>query len=240
LKWSNFYVTKNFFSSVTSNFRAYLAEFLGTFVLVAVSLGIAASDNLYGNVGALGLAAGTGLIYVSMVFATVHLSGGHLNPAITLSLWLVKKVNSADMIFYLAAQFLAGFAACLFLIFIFGRSADFSLGFETLKEGFSVQNAVLVEALGTAVLVFAYFATLVDRRGPGSFAPLVLGLVILSFSLFGATISGGFANPAIAVGPAVFSQSYSELSAWIIGPFTGSLFGIIYEFLFVKKPQTRH
>lgn len=223
---------KFFFES----WRSYLAEFLGTFIFVFVSLGAVLTNNLLGEIGVLGIALASGFAYIAMIFATVHLSGGQLNPAITLSLWLVKKLNTQDAFFYILAQFIASFAAAGVLFYVFGKaSLDFSLGAQILGDTISLQKAVVVEAILTSVLIFTYFATMTDRRGPVSFGPFAVGLVVFVSFLVAGPISGGSINPARVLGAAVISKSYSELSIWLVGPFTGSLFGLVYDFLFLKK-----
>ena len=242
-------MTKNILAQIISGWRAYLAEFLGTFVFVFVSLGAVLADSLFGEIGILGIALAAGLAYGAMVFATVGISGGHLNPALSLSLWFAQKLAAVDLIFYTLAQFLAGFAAVLALAYIFSAGAsDFSLG-ATLGQ-VTVQKIAVAEAIFAAILTFVYFATMVDkqslrsspaspdaglRRGPTSFGPLALGFVVIFAILVAGPVSGGVINPARALAPAVISNSYSELLPWIVGPYVGSLFGLVYEFVFLRK-----
>lgn len=240
------------FPLASLNWRAYVAEFLGTFVFIFVSLGAALADLLFGDIGPLGIVTAAGFSYVAMVFATVSVSGGHLNPAISLALWFVGKIGAIDLIFYSLAQFLAGFAAVLSLLYIFSANfGDFTPG-ALLGQGVTLQQIVVAEAIFGAILIFVYFATMVDkqslwssptesvaglRRGPTSFGPIALGLVVMCAILVAAPVSGGIINPAKALAPAVISNSYSELLAWIIGPYVGSLFGLVYEFLFLRKKK---
>ena len=219
-----------------SDWRVYLAEFLGTFVVVLTICGVTLSNIFYGDVGILGIAFASGLVYAAMMFATVHLSGGHLNPAITLALWLTQKIKGATAFFYVFSQLLASFAAAGIIILIFGKNAlEFSLGGPVVSSGVSLENALIVEATLTVILVFVYFATLVDRRGPVSFGPLVVGFVYLVSGIFAISLSGASLNPARALGPAVISRSFDTLMIWIVGPLAGSLFGIVYEFVFLRK-----
>lgn len=221
-----------------SPWRAYLAEFLGTFVFVFVASGAVLSNIFYSEIGTLGVALATGLILSAMIYATVHISGGHLNPAVTVSLWLAQKINGHLAVFYIISQILASFAAAGLVLLIFGStSREFTLGGPVLNESVSGQTALLVEAVLTAVLVFAVFATMVDRRGPVSFGPLVVGLIVVVASLFALPISGAALNPARAIGPEVLSGSYQTLAIWIIGPLAGSLFGLVYEFVFLRKAK---
>lgn len=216
--------------------RAYLAEFLGTFVFVFIASGAVLSNIYYSEIGTLGVALATGLAICSMMYATVHISGGHLNPAVTIALWLAQKIKGNLAVFYIISQILASFAAAAIILLIFGStSREFVLGGPVLAESVSGQTGLVVEAILTAVLVFAVFATLVDRRGPVSFGPLVIGLVVSIASLVALPISGAALNPARAIGPEVLSGSYQALAIWIIGPLAGSLFGLVYDFVFLRK-----
>lgn len=219
-----------------SPWRAYLAEFLGTFVFVLVASGAVLSNIFYSEIGTVGISLATGLAITSMMYATVHISGGHLNPAVTVALWLSQKIKGNMAVFYIIAQILASFAAAGIILLIFGSTGrEFSLGGPIFNEGVSQQTGLIVEAILTAVLVFAVFATMVDRRGPVSFGPLVVGLVVVIASLFALPLSGAALNPARAIGPEVLSGSYQFLAIWIIGPLAGSLFGLIYDFAFLRK-----
>lgn len=219
------------------NWRAYVAEFLGTFVFILVSVGATLAELFFGEIGLLGVALAAGFSYAAMVFATVSISGGHLNPAISLSLWFSKKLAPLDLIFYSLAQFLAGFAAVLTLSYIFSASAgDFAQGL-TLGEGITLQKIVVTEAIFSAILVFVYFATMVARRTAVSFGPIALGFVMIFAILVAGPVSGGVVNPAKALAPAVISGSYGGLLAWIVGPYVGSLFCLVYEFLFSRKKR---
>ena len=218
------------------SWRAYLAEFLGTFILVLVSSWVVLARFLYPDINNLEIALAIGFSYAALIFATIHLSGGFLNPALTLALWLSQKLSGTKTVFFIIFQILASFAAGGVLLLIFGANAlQFGLGGPALGVNVSLQTAVLTEALMTAGLVFVTFATMVDRGGPVSFGPLVLGLILVGETIVALPISGAAFNPARAIGPAVLAKSVDSLAVWIIGPLLGSLFGIVYAFLFLKK-----
>lgn len=219
-----------------ADWRAYLAEFLATFVFVFVVLAAFVVEGISQDLGILGLSLVTGFIYAAMVYFSVHLSGGFLNPAITLALWLVGKISSLKLIFFIIAQLLASLAAALLVGLVFAEAASQALvGISTLGIGVNLSSATLLEAILTGFLVLAVFATMVDRRGPVSFGPLALGLILTSLTAVSLPVSGGFLNISKAFGPAVIANSWETLAVWLIGPLAGSLFGLIYEFLFLKK-----
>lgn len=213
-----------------------MAEFLGTFVFVLIACGSVLVNIFYGEIGPLGIALASGLAIAAMMFVTIHLSGANLNPAVSLALWLSQKLTGTKLIFYTICQILAGFAAAALLVLIFGQeSLKFRLGGPGIGAGVSVQAALIVEAVLTAILVLVIFATVVDKRGPVSFGALAAGLIVVAASIFGSAISGAVLNPARAIGPLVLSGSYNDLAVWLVGPATGSLFGVVYDFLFLGK-----
>lgn len=216
--------------------RVYIAEFLGTFVFVLVASGAALTNIFYGDLGNLGVAMATGLVLTAMMYSTVHISGSHLNPAVTLALWLAQKISGTLAIFYILSQVLASLAAAGAILYIFGDDGrHFSLGGPVLGEGITQGLALLVEAIFTAILVFAFFATMVDRRGPTSFGPLVVGLVVFAASVVAVSLSGAGFNPARALGPLLVANSPAGLGIWIVGPAVGSLAGVVYDWLFLRK-----
>lgn len=216
--------------------RAYVAEFLGTFVFVLVAAGSVLTNIFFIDIGVLAQAIAGGLALGAMIYLTAAISGGHLNPAVTLALWLTRKISMVNAVFYIVSQVLASFAAGGVLLYIFGdRAIRFNLGAPILGVDVGIQTALILEAILTAALIFAVFATVVDKRGPVSFGPLIIGLVATVGGIFAGPITGAALNPARAIGPAVISGSYINLPIWILGPLCGSLFGLVYEFVFLRK-----
>jgi len=229
-------VSFKFFKDWISSWRAYLAEFIGTFVFVFISAGSVLVNIFYGDVGIIGIAFATGMIISALMFSVSKLSGAHFNPAVTLALWLAQKIKGSLAFFYILAQISGGFAAAGVLLWIFGPDArEFSLGGPVLGVGVSTQAAVIIEALLTAILVFVYFAMTVSRNSSVSFSPIAVGAIYTISIFFAGSLTGGAINPAKALGTLVISESYSNLVIWVIGPATGSIFGIIYDFLFLRK-----
>lgn len=221
-----------------NDWRSYLAEFMGTFLFVLISSLVVLTESLYQGIGIIGISLAIGFSYAALVFGTVHLAGGYLNPAVAMGLWLVQKLSGVKTAFYLIAQVLASFAAASVVLLIFGSDGvKYGLGVPSLGLNISITQAVIIEAIFSAGLIFVLFGTMIDRRGPVSFGPLVLGLYLAATSVILMSISGAALNPARALGPAVISQTTNNLVVWIIGPFMGSLFAIVYEFVFLKKAK---
>lgn len=236
-KCSNFFVKLR----KTFNWQAYLAEFIGTFVFVLVSSGAVLSSVFNIDINGSGVAIATGLILTAMVYSTVGISGGHLNPAVTLAMWFAEKISVTNAVFYICVQLLASISASYLLLWIYGqKSIQFILGGPIIGADITAQTAIAIEAILTAALIFAVFATTVDRRGPVSFGPLVIGMVVLASGIFAGPLTGAALNPARAFGPLLVSGTYSSILVWIIGPFSASVLGFVYKYLFIdtfKKGQ---
>ena len=236
LKLSNFVVKYLYLA----NWRAYVAEFLGTFVFVFAAAGSVLSNNLFTDTGVLGVGIATSMALAAMIFATAAISGGHLNPAVTVAMWLTQRIGTTVAAFYVLMQILAGFAAAYLLQYLFGNHAlGFYLGGPVLAVDTTVGAAVILEAVLTGALVFTVFATMVDRRGPVSFGPIAVGLVVLAGSIFAGGITGAALNPARALGPLLVSGRVDSLLVWVIGPLTGSLFGVFYDFVFLRQGKRK-
>lgn len=218
------------------DWRSYLAEFIGTFLFVLISSLAVLAEFLYQGIGVIGISLAIGFSYAALVFTTAHLAGGYLNPAVTMGLWLVQRLSGVKTVFYLVVQVLASFAAAGVIWLIFGSDGvKHALGAPSLGLNISISQAVILEAIFSAGLIFVLFGTMIDRRGPVSFGPLVLGFYLTAVSIILIPTSGAALNPARALGPAVISLDATNLVVWLIGPFTGSLFAFVYEFVFLKK-----
>lgn len=224
---------------VFPSWKALVAEFLGTFVFVFVACGSVLTRNIFDDFGVIGVALATSVILTSLIFATVALSGGHLNPAVTLAAWLTQKVNTTTAVLYILVQVIAGFVAAFLLLFIFGdHGMAFYLGGPVLSADTSVQSGLILEAILTSVLVFVFFATMVDKRGPLSFGPIAVGLVFLAAGIFAGPIEGAALNP-VKVAPLIVSGHTESILVWVVGPLTGSLFGVVYDFLFLRQGKKK-
>lgn len=224
---------------VFPSWRALAAEFLGTFVFVFVACGSVLTRNIFEDFGVVGVALATSVVMSALVFATVALSGGHLNPAVTLAAWLSQKVSSTTAVMFITAQIVAAFAAAFLLLFIFGgQGTAFYLGGPVLSTDTTVQSALILEAVLTAVLVFVFFATMVDKRGPVSFGPIAIGLVFLAAGIFAGPIEGAALNP-VKVAPLIVSGHMESMLVWVVGPLTGALFGLVYELLFLRQSKKK-
>lgn len=223
--------------------RAAVAEFLGPFALVTAGVGaVIATQNLGdgGNLVAVGLAHG--LAIALMIGALGAVSGGHFNPAVTISIFATGNIKLVRAVVYIVAQLLGGIAGAAVLTLIFpalgelGRNnIGVNLGVPALGPDVTQFGGVLLEAIMTFFLVLVAFGTAVDPRGPRAIAPLLIGLTITMDIIFGGRITGAAMNPARAFGPEVVQQDFTNFWIYWIGPIVGGLVAaFLYTFLFLQ------
>jgi aquaporin Z len=205
--------------------RAFVAEFVGTFALIFVGVGSIVADQITkGAVGVTGVALAHGLTIAVMVSATAAISGGHLNPAVTVSLLAVRKIGAAGALGYIVAQVLGAIAAALLLkACVPGPALEaVHLGTPAAGAGVSAGQVILIEAILTFFLVFVIYGTAVDPRAPrlaGLFIGLTVGLDVLA----GGPLTGAAMNPARFLGPALVSGRLADTALYIVGPVAGAL-----------------
>ncbi len=222
-----------------------IAEFIGTFTLIFIGGGSIIADRYLhatsqGGVGLLGIAVAHGLAIGIMVTAIGHVSGGHLNPAVTIGFWVTKRLSTLQSLFYWFAQLLGATAAAYLLTAITPDStwrAD-ALGAITpdLVSDFSRWHGMMLECVLTFFLVFVFFATAVDAKGAfNKIAGFAIGLTMTMDILFGGPFTGGSMNPARTFGPALATHHWSNHGVYWVGPlFGGVLAGVIYDRVFLR------
>ncbi len=213
--------------------KAALAEAVGAFTLIFIGAGaILANEMSRGAVGLPGIALAHGLAIATLVSATGHLSGGHLNPAVTGAFVITGRLPAASGVAYVIAQLIGASLAAFFLSAIFPESVRHAvmLGTPALGQGVTQGTGIMVEAVLTFLLVFTVFGTFVDARGPRAAGGLFIGLVILMDILMGGPLTGAAMNPARAFGPALFSGAWANHWVYWIGPLLGgAVAGLLYH-----------
>lgn len=205
--------------------RPLAAEFLGTFALVFIGGGAVVMDNVTGGgLGLVGVALAHALVLSVMVTATMTISGGHLNPAVTVGLYVAKKIDMKLGGLYIVTQLLAAAVAALFLKGLLPATAGevTAYGAPSVSGSISVVQAIAIEAVLTFFLVCAVFGTAVSPEAPkvGGFG---IGLVLLFDILMGGPLTGAAMNPARAFGPALVAQQWQAQYVYWIGPILGGL-----------------
>ena len=211
------------------NRKALIAEFIGTFTLIFIGIGAIAGNYLNGGqTGLTGIALAHGLAIAVMVSATAAVSGGHLNPAVTIGLFFAKKIDAINSIGYVIAQCLGAIAAA-FLIKLCVPSAALAavnMGTPALGQGISVGMGIITEIVLTFFLVFVVYGTAVDKRAPkvgGLFIGLTVGLDIL----MGGPVSGAAMNPARHLGPALLGGGLENIWLYWLGPIIGGILAAV-------------
>ncbi len=216
--------------------KAAVAELIGTFALIFMGAGSILADAMTGGkVGMTGIALAHGLAIATMVSATGHISGGHLNPAVTGAFVVTGRLPVGSGIVYVVAQLVGASLAAFFLSASFPEAIRKAtmLGTPALAPGLSAGTGIIVEAILTFFLVFAVFGTAVDARGPRAAGGLFIGLVIAMDILAGGALTGGAMNPARAFGPALFAGAWTNHAVYWVGPLLGgAVAGWLYHSVF--------
>ncbi len=199
--------------------RAYLSEAVGTFVLVFVGTGsVIANGYSDGAVTLVGIAVAFGLVVLAMVHALGDVSGAHINPAVTIGLWLAGRIPSTIVVPYIVSQCIGAISASLLLRIIFGT--DYGLG-GTLPSQSTFQ-AFAMEGVTSFILMLVILCVTVGAKEKGITAGLVIGAVVTFDILIAGPISGASMNPARSLGPALVGLNLSSLWIYLLAPCLGA------------------
>ena len=214
---------------MSEQLQAVVAEFVGTFFLVFFGCGaILIDQNLGGVYGLQGIAFAFGLIVIAIVYAIGHVSGAHINPAVTIALACVKKFSWRHVPAYCLAQLLGATLASLALKI--SLAANDTLGM-TIPAG-DLSQSFFIEVIMTAFLLFVVVAVGTDHRAPSQFTAFAVGAVIIVDVLVGGEISGASMNPARSFGPAIVEMNFAHLWIYFAAPITGAILGaLLYTLL---------
>jgi aquaporin Z len=220
-----------------------VAEFIGTFWLVLGGCGSAVLAATFPDVGIglLGVALAFGLTVLTMAYAIGHISGCHLNPAVSVGLLVGGRFKAVDLLPYVVAQVLGAIAAAMTLYFIASGNADFSLSDGLASNGYgehSPGNYTLASCFVTEVVMTFMFLLVIlgatDRRVPAGFAPLAIGLCLTLIHLISIPVTNTSVNPARSTGPALLVGDWATAQLWMfwVAPLIGAaLAGLVYRWL---------
>ncbi len=222
--------------------RAVVAEFVATFALIFIGAG-AVIANANGALDLTGVALAHGLVLAIMVSITAHLSGGVVNPAVAIGLWVTGKLDTVRAGAYILAEMLGALAGAFLLKFLIPASSfEPGGGGAALSPDIVTGKGILIEAVATFFLVFAVFGTAVDDRGPfNKTAGLTIGLVIAFDIMAFGPWTGAAMNPARWFGPAVATGTWDDWWVWVVGPIAGAIVAAVTYwavFLRHKEPAT--
>ncbi len=207
------------------NTRALVAELIGTFTLIFIGVGAIAANQISGGaLGLTGIALAHGLAIAAMVTATGAVSGGHLNPAVTIGLWTAKKIDLTNALGYVAAQCAGAIAAAFLIKQCVPADALTAVGMGTpaLGTNISPTMGLITEIILTFFLVFVVYGSAVDRRAP-KVGGLFIGLTVALDILMGGPISGAAMNPARHLGPALLGGGLQNIWIYWVGPIAGGI-----------------
>lgn len=223
--------------------KKYIAEMMGTMVLVlmgcgtAVSLSCTSADpSLAATV--IGTAIAFGLAVVAMAYTIGEISGCHINPAITLGCALSGRINAKDATMYIIFQVIGAILGSAILWLLTSNSGLIGTGANSCQEGVSILGGLLAEIVFTFVFVLVVLGTTDPEKGAGKFAGLAIGLSLILVHLACIRYTGTSVNPARSIGPALFEGgvALSQLWIFIVGPFIGAILSaIVWRVISGKK-----
>ncbi|MDA0988481.1 MAG: MIP family channel protein [Chloroflexi bacterium] len=223
--------------------RASIAEFIATLCFVFIGVGAVVSAGIFlgddGTVTAgkmLVIAMAHGFAIAIMVAATGRISGAHLNPAVTFSAVITRKIGVTKGGMYVIAQLSGAIVGAFIIKTIIPDALEGGLGTHALGADISVGAGLLTEMVLTFILVFVIFATAVDPRGPGNLAPFAIGMAVMVDIFVGLPLTGASMNPARTVGPALVAGELANNWLYWIGPMAGgAIAAFIYEYVFLRE-----
>lgn len=221
-----------------------IAELIGTFVLVFIGTGTVVSVVLYAQgidsagVLAIGLAFGLAITVMAYVFG--HISGTHINPAVSIAMWATRRLPAVDAIGYIASQLLGATLGSVAVLAVFGTRAavDAGLGATTMGTGIEYWQAILCETIATFLLLLAIMGTAVDRRAPQGMAGVAIGVMAGLCIALELNVTGGSLNPARTFGPYLMNVVAGGANYWwqypiyLVGPIVGALLAaFVYDYV---------
>ena len=229
-----------------SDTQKYLAELIGTFVLVFIGTGAAVIAGK--SLGVLGIAFAFGIAVLVMVYAIGPISGCHINPAITIAMLVNGKIPSKDALVYIVVQCIGAILASALLLMIMTGNPAYSLAADGLGQngygvaspgGYSLVSGLIAEILLTFIFLIVIFGA-TSKAAPAGFAGIAIGLSLTMIHIFGIMVTGVSVNPARSLGPALLvgGTALAQLWLFIIAPIIGAvLAAFVWKFLF-ESPAT--
>ncbi|MDE1833371.1 MAG: aquaporin [Candidatus Micrarchaeota archaeon] len=215
-----------------------MVEAFGTFLLTFIGAGAVIATYALSPAypALLIIAVANGIALALAVTVAMNISGGHINPAVTIGALFAGKISKPDAAVYIVSQLVGAFIGGAFLLALYPAAAGAAVHYGTpgLGQSTGVVNGILFEALMTFFLVFVVFATAIDRRAVkvGGFA---IGLTVMLDVLVGGPFTGAAMNPARAIGPTIASMYFANWYVYWIGPILGAIVAaLIYKYLILK------
>lgn len=233
----------------TTRISKFFAEFFGTMVLVLMGCGSAviAGANGTTGVGLLGISFAFGLSVVAMAYAIGHISGCHINPAITIGMVVAGRMKAAEAVIYIVAQILGAIAGAGILYLIASGKPGYELAVNGLGQNgygtgspqhYSLLAGAIAEAIFTFIFLLVIFGSTSTKNIYGGFAGLSIGLSLVLIHIVGIPVTGVSVNPARSIGPALLvgGDALGQLWVFIVAPIVGSVASAgVWRFIMEKK-----
>jgi aquaporin Z len=227
-----------------------LAEMLGTFWLVFGGCGSAVLAAAFPGlgIGFVGVALAFGLTVLTMAFAIGHISGCHLNPAVSIGLAVAKRFKAGDLATYIGAQLAGAIAAAGVLYIIASGKAGFDLAGGFASNGYAAHSpgeySLVACLVAEIVLTFMFLIIILgatDRRAPQGFAPIAIGLGLTLIHLVGIPVTNTSVNPARSTGPALFAGGWALEQLWLfwVAPIAGAILAGLAYSVFAEEPAPK-
>ncbi|MBC6110523.1 aquaporin Z [Pedobacter fastidiosus] len=232
-----------------SKFSKFTAEFLGTLVLVLMGCGSAviAGANGTTGVGLLGISFAFGLSVIAMAYAIGHISGCHINPAISIGMVVAGRMKITEAAYYIVAQILGAIAGAFILLQIASGKPEYSLatnglgqnGFDALSpQHYSLHAGFIAEIVLTFIFLLVIFGSTSTKNINGGFAGLAIGLSLVLIHIVGIPVTGVSVNPARSIGPALLvgGQAISQVWLFIVAPVIGAILSaVVWKFVLERN-----
>lgn len=208
------------------NMKKAIAECLGTFILVFFGTATAVLGNGIEGIGTTGIALAFGLTIVAAAYSIGTVSGAHLNPAVSVGMWVNKRISTMELVYYVIGQLVGAFIASFSLLTILKTA---SLDTANLGQngfgGLGAMGALLVEIILTFIFVLVIMTVTSASKGNAHLAGLVIGLTLTMVHLVGIPLTGTSVNPARSLAPAILAggTALSEVWVFIVAPLVGGL-----------------
>jgi aquaporin NIP len=208
--------------------RVLVAELIGTFALVFAGCGAIMVDQKTGALGHIGVAITFGLVIMAMIYAAGHVSGAHLNPAVTFSFAISRHFPRRQVPLYWGAQLAGALIAATVLRGSLGNIAKVGATFPSGSDG----QAFLWEAVMSFFLMFVIMAVATDTRATGEAAAIAIGGTVGLDAMFGGPITGASMNPARSLGPGIVTGDLHAIWIYLLAPMVGAaLAALVYAFI---------
>ncbi|WCT11625.1 aquaporin Z [Mucilaginibacter jinjuensis] len=234
-----------------NNYHKLVAEFLGTMVLVLMGCGsavISSTSGVIAGVGLLGISFAFGLSVVAMAYAIGHISGCHINPAISIGMVAAGRMRASECIGYVIVQILGAIAGAGILYLIASGRPDWNIATSVAGLGqngygpgsprhYDLTSCFIAEFVFTAIFLLVIFGSTSSKNIHGGFAGLAIGLSLVLIHIVGIPITGVSVNPARSIGPAVFvgGQALEQVWLFVVAPIAGAIVAAIIWRYFVER-----